>query len=154
MRIEDVKEGDLVIPRAWPVKEVYLPGGGFLEWTDKLTPFIGKHLPVIRVDDDDTVRLMLPDTEFCRWWPIEYCDPVSVAVVEDFDVAAHRKQVLSILSELADERKTTAELRKQVGDLTTLTTSLEKQVLELRAEVQKVGKQRQSGGRFALLELD
>jgi predicted nucleic acid-binding Zn-ribbon protein len=77
---------------------------------------------------------MLPDLEIYRWWPIEYCDPV--AVVEDFDIAAHRKQVLSLLSELADERRTVTDLRKTVANLTQLTTSLESQVVALRADLQ------------------
>jgi predicted nucleic acid-binding Zn-ribbon protein len=95
---------------------------------------------------------MLSDLEIYSWWPIEYCDPVTV--VEDFDVVAHRKQVLSLLNELADERRTVTDLRKTVANLTQLTTSLESQVVALRSELQKVGKQTQNGSRFALLELD
>jgi len=152
MRLEDVKAGDIIIPRAWPVKEVHLPRGGYLEWSDKTAQFVDKRLQVLRVDTDGTVRLMLSDLEIYRWWPIEYCDPVTV--VEDFDIAAHRKQVLSLLDELADERRTVADLRKTVADLTQLTTSLESQVVALRADLQKVGKQTQNGSRFALLELD
>jgi hypothetical protein len=118
----------------------------------------------------DTVVGLSDTTVLLRnlgWYPAESLRPVefkhratakrdtqqALAAADEALALALRYQK-QLEDDLADERRTTAELRKQVADLTTLTTSLEKQVIELRAEVQKVGKQRQSGSRFALLELD
>ena len=121
-------------------------------------PMCGIPTLVRKVDHtDNTVALAHPDDDGdVAWWPVDFCDPVQGVAhsIEDFDVAAHQKQVLSLLSELADGRSTVAELRKTVTNLTQLTTSLESQVVALRAELQKVGKQTQNGSRFALLELD
>lgn len=161
MRISEV--GDVVTLKEWS-GTIRLDGGSYLEWSPAYANFVNKVFRVDLINPDGYVRLALPDGSYLRW-PVKYCAPPvkrratpkrdtqSLAAADEALALALRYQK-QLEDDLANERKTTAELRKQVADLTTLTTSLEKQVIDLRAEVQKVGKQRQSGSRFALLELD
>jgi len=181
MRIEDVKVGDVVIPRQFQGKYL-LPGGRHIRWTEsEMRQFVGAKATVLRVDADTSVSIKLADSR-SYWWPVEHCDLARtspLALPSEARTASkpdqsNATQLLHHLhgSEISDlrrsldnavkeaeaaERALTAvrsEAATEAKVFRSQIAALEKQVADLKSERDRVGKTSQSGTRFAQLELD
>lgn len=182
MRIEDVKVGDVVIPKEWPFDHFSV---GQMLPSERI--FCDKPTLVLDIDtDDDTIWIASDkyqrahDTSYGSWWPIEYCDlapntlPINAHVSVSRPDQSNATQLLHHLhgSEISDlrrrldnavkeaeaaERALTAarsEAATEAKVLRSQIAALEKQVADLKSERDRVGKTSQGGTRFAQLELD
>jgi hypothetical protein len=145
MRLQDVKAGDTVIPRRFESCE----SDAWFGWEAQ---FVGVPC-VVYFKGEDEVQITLNGVYAC--WPIEYCDALHTEKVETNTERLAATEAIRYAQQLERSLATAkSEAETKIKDLQSQIVNLEKQVIELRAEVQKVGKQRQSGSRFALLELD
>lgn len=180
MRIEDVNEGDVVIPQQFQGKYL-LPGGRFIRWTEReMRQFVGVKTTIVRVDSDTSVSIKLPEGQ-SYWWPAEHCDLVRTSLVLPSEARTTSKpdqsNATQLLVQLHDREK--SDLRRRLDNavkeaeaaeraltaarseaateakvLRSQITALEKQVADLKSERDRVGKTSQGGTRFAQLELD
>lgn len=184
MRIEDVKVGDVVIPKEWSFDHFSV---GQMLPSERI--FCDKPTIVLDIDtDDDTIWIAASDkirgtvAAHGSWWPIEYCDlaPAPNTLLTYARVSVSRPdhsnatQLLHHLhgSEISDLRRRLDNAIKEAEaaerELTVARSeaateakvfrfqiaALEKQVADLKSERDRVGKTSQTGTRFAQLELD
>lgn len=182
MRIEDVKVGDVVIPKEWLFDHSSV---GWMLPSRRI--FCDKPTIVLDIDtDDDTIWVasdqcqQAHDTSSGSWWPVEYCDPTPSILPIAARISASRpdqSNATQLLVQLHEREK--SDLRRRLDDAVkeaeaaarALTAArsgaateakvfrsqiaaLEKQVADLKTERDRVGKTSQTGTRFAQLELD
>jgi hypothetical protein len=184
MRIEDVKVGDVVIPKEWSFDHFSV---GQMLPSERI--FCDKPTIVLDIDmDDNTIWVAsekcqrVHDTSYGSWWPIEYCDLALTPNTPPIDARVSvsrpdQSNATRLLIELHDREK--SDLRRRLDNAVkeaeaaerALTTArseaatdakvlrsqiaaLEKQVADLKSERDRVGKTSQTGTRFAQLELD
>jgi len=174
MRIEDVKVGDVVIPRPWSGHHRAV---GELNSRSRACNTLRR---VVRVDASDfTVELdCSPDGLGLTWWPAEFCESTNTTSTfatalkaeankpdqsnaTQLLIQLHAREKAELQQQLALALKTADRVAQQEmlldREVTTLRSqiaALEKQVADLKSERDRVGKTSQTGTRFAQLELD
>lgn len=174
MRIEDVKVGDVVIPRVgWFARGNY-------PFTRMREDLVGNLCTVQEVHSEkgEVFIFMASVPPGYSWWPVEYCDlaPTPNTLPIDTRVSAsrpdqsnatqllvqlHEREVAALRQDIAAAQRAVEAATRLVQNrdreeqvLRSQIAALEKQVADLKSERDRVGKTPQTGTRFAQLELD